>query len=64
MAERFKVDICTRAGCVHLKQTDCSLNGLAIHRFIDTMQYFQSSKTCQIRKQINLFKTEILIENK
>jgi len=60
---QFDVPNCTHHGCLNNHKGECTLDGLPIHTFAQPLAYFQDSRVCQVRKQINLFRTEILIEN-
>jgi len=60
----FNIEDCKRAGCVNFNNKKCDLDGLPIYRFVDSMQYYQNSTVCAVRRQINFFKTEILIKDK
>jgi hypothetical protein len=63
MDTHFKIIKCNRKGCVNNKNKDCTLDKLLIERFVEHLQYFQDSDTCQVRKQVNVYRTENLIEN-
>ena len=60
---QFDIPNCTHHGCLNNHKGECTLDGLLIHSFAQRLAYFQDRKGCQVRKQINLFRTEILIEN-
>ena len=60
---QFDIPNCTHHGCLNNHKGECTLDGLLIHTFAQPLAYFQDSKVCQVRKQINLFRTENLIEN-
>jgi len=63
MQQYFKVSKCMRKGCVNNKNTKCTLDKLFIEKFIVHLQYFQDSNTCQIRQQVNIYRTENLIKD-
>ena len=60
---QFDIPNWTDRGCLNNHKGECTLDGLPIHTFAQPLAYFQDSRVCQVRKQINLFRTEILIEN-
>lgn len=64
MQNFFNTIDCTQKGCVNHKAKGCTLDKLPIVRFAEHLQYFQDSNTCRARKQVNIFRTETLIENK
>ena len=64
MQEHINVNKCERRGCVNNLHTKCTLDKLLISRFAEHLQYFQDSNTCIVRQQVNIFRTEHLIEDK
>ncbi len=63
MKDTFNIYDCKLRGCHHNQKGTCRLEGLLIVDFAESMQFFQDSNTCQVRKQINIFRTEELIRN-
>jgi len=64
MRENFEVNSCNHEGCINLLRGKCTLNELPIVRFTDTLQYIHNNKVCAVRRQVNVFRTENLIDNK
>ena len=63
MKDTFDINDCKLKGCHHNQKGTCRLDGLPVINFAESMQFFQDSSTCQLRKQINIFRTEELIRN-
>jgi len=64
MQEYFKIIECTHKGCVNNRNDMCILDELPIIKFSEQLNYFQDSNVCKVRQQINVYRTENLIENK
>lgn len=64
MKEYFDIGECTHKGCVNNQNSTCTLESLPVIRFIEHLTYFQDSNVCKVRQQINIYRTENLIENK
>ncbi len=64
MSENFEIKSCNYAGCINLLRGKCTLDELPIVRFAEPLQYIHDTKSCTVRRQINIFRTENLIDNK
>ena len=64
MDDHFNIDKCALAGCVNFRHKKCALDKRPIQPFAETMQFWQDSSVCLVRKQINMHRTNELIENK
>jgi len=64
MNDHFNIGECALAGCINCKHSKCALDKRPIQPFAEIMQFWQDSKVCLVRKQINLHRTNELIENK
>jgi hypothetical protein len=64
MLEYFKIPKCTHKGCINNRNSKCTLDSLPIERFAEHLTHFQDSNVCLVRQQVNVFRTETLIENK
>lgn len=62
--EFFTVDHCKLVGCLNNHKGVCTLDKLPIATFAIPLAYFQSADVCEVRKQINVYRTENLIEAK
>ena len=60
----FKIDTCELKGCLNNHKGTCSLDKMAVEIFAVPLAYFQDASVCQVRQQINVYRTENLIENK
>jgi len=61
MENKFHIVNCQLKGCHHNRKSICRLDTLPIMGFADSMQFFRDSKTCQVRHQISIHRTEQLI---
>jgi len=61
---QFNVPSCSHHGCLNNHKGECTLDSLSVHMFAQPLACFQDSKVCQVRKQINLYRTEKLIKSK
>lgn len=64
MKANFNINSCNYKGCINLLRGRCTLDQLPIGAFADTLQYIHNTEVCLVRKQINVFRTENLIDNK
>jgi hypothetical protein len=60
----FKIDTCELKGCLNNHKGTCSLDKMTVEVFAVPLAYFQDASVCQVRQQINVYRTENLIENK
>ena len=60
----FHVPDCKLKGCLNNHKGECTLNKLPIVTFAEPLAIFQDATICQVRQQINKYRTENLIENK
>ena len=60
----FKINPCELKGCLNNHKGTCSLDKMAIQVFAKPLAYFQDASICEVRQQINVYRTENLIENK
>jgi|TARA_B110000211_G_scaffold92913_1_gene108282 hypothetical protein len=62
--KHFTVDECKLRGCLNNLKGKCTLDKLPIATFAEPLAYFQDATICIVRQQINVYRTENLIENK
>jgi hypothetical protein len=62
--KNFHVPDCKLRGCLNNHRGVCTLDKLPIKTFAEPLAFFQDASICLVRQQINLYRTENLIENK
>jgi hypothetical protein len=62
--KNFHIPKCKLRGCLNNHKGICTLNKLPIATFAEPLAFFQDASICLVRQQINLYRTENLIENK
>jgi hypothetical protein len=60
----FHVPDCKIRGCLNNHKGLCTLDKLLLSTFAEPLAFFQDASICQVRQQINKYRTENLIENK
>jgi hypothetical protein len=60
----FTISPCKLLGCLNNHKGVCTLDKLPIATFAVPLAYFQDASICEVRKQINVYRTENLIEDR
>lgn len=60
-SENFDVPTCKERGCLNFYRDECSLDRLPIGRYVTPLQNFLTADICLVRKQINMYKTNKLL---
>ncbi len=61
--QRFVVDFCDVKGCQYNRpRCKCAKDGMKVPEDVSTLSFSQDSRICEIQRQINIYKTEQLLE--
>ena len=61
--KHFHIAKCNLKGCLNNRKGTCTLDKLPIRTFAEPLAYFQDATVCIVRQQINVYRTQNLIEN-